>query len=63
MSEAFEGDGEGAKNAASIGISPHTLSDGATFTADALFKKNLHDIKGLMELTYTKRHLPLSGMK
>jgi hypothetical protein len=39
VNQTFEGDGEGDKNAAGIGISPHTLSDSATFTADALFKK------------------------
>jgi hypothetical protein len=39
VNQMFEGDDEGGKNAASISISPHTLSDGATFTADAFSKK------------------------
>eukprot|EP00590_Aulacoseira_subarctica_P004524 CAMPEP_0172416786 /NCGR_PEP_ID=MMETSP1064-20121228/3280_1 /TAXON_ID=202472 /ORGANISM="Aulacoseira subarctica , Strain CCAP 1002/5" /LENGTH=432 /DNA_ID=CAMNT_0013154681 /DNA_START=47 /DNA_END=1342 /DNA_ORIENTATION=+ len=55
VDRAYQGDGEGDSDAAGIGVSTHTLSDGSQATADALFKKNLHEIKGLRDQgTYLK---------
>mmetsp|Transcript_18217 Transcript_18217/g.25912 ORF Transcript_18217/g.25912 Transcript_18217/m.25912 type:complete len:107 (+) Transcript_18217:533-853(+) len=46
----YQGDGEGCEDDAGVGLSEHTLTDGAAVTADELFKKNIHEINGLMEL-------------
>jgi hypothetical protein len=44
-----------AISSAGVGLSAHTLSDGSVFTSDALFRKNVHDINGLIQLDLYKK--------
>ena len=48
FSHSFQGDGEGPANLAGPGVPAATLTDGLSPSADQLFKKNIHELKGLI---------------